>query len=140
MLPSSRAQVRARYLTPAWELPMAGHSTVGISFALDRLWRVSGRELRLELVIGVVTVTLERAEGDRLRRAWMDQGVPTLGARREDRGEVAAALGLQLEDLYPELPIQKASAGVAYLYLPLASLEALGRAARHRGFGAPDAR
>ncbi len=129
VLPSQRADVRARFFTPARELPMAGHPSVGTVYALEHLGRLKpeGVILTLELGVGLVKMGLERRNG-RLERVWMNQGVPELGEVVEDRAGVAAALGLTVADLKANLPIQIGSAGVPFLYVPVVSLEALGRA------------
>jgi len=44
-----------------------------------------------------------------------------------DRDRVAQALGLSAADIRDDLPLQVASTGVPYLYVPLRSLEAIGR-------------
>lgn len=126
VLPSDAADVRARYFTPARELPMAGHPSVGTVFALERRGAFADKdEVTLELNVGPVKMTLER-EGDALTRVWMDQGVPEL---REtfDRGAVAAALGLEEGELEPGLPVQLGSAGNPFLLVPVASLAALAK-------------
>jgi len=128
LLPSAVADVRARFFTPTQELPMAGHPSVGTVYALNRLGRLGVREsVTLELGIGPVRMRLER-EGDGLKRVWMNQGVPNLLEVYEDRGAVASALGLAEGDLGPDLPVQLGSAGVPFLYVPVVSLGALGRA------------
>jgi trans-2,3-dihydro-3-hydroxyanthranilate isomerase len=56
----------------------------------------------------------------------MQQRDPVFGAIH-DRGEVAAALGLSVDDLDPELPIQTVSTGMAFCIVPLRSMEVAGR-------------
>jgi trans-2,3-dihydro-3-hydroxyanthranilate isomerase len=126
VLPSRTADLRARYFTPSRELPMAGHPSVGTVFSLAKRGVLPGKDtVTLELGIGPVEMTLER-EGDVLKRAWMDQGVPDL-LQSFDRAVVAEALGLSEDDLEPDLPVQLGSAGIPRLLVPLVSLEALGR-------------
>jgi trans-2,3-dihydro-3-hydroxyanthranilate isomerase len=129
ILPSECAQVRARYFTPSRELPMAGHPTIGTTYALHHTGRLPDGQtvLQLELGVGVIPVRLERA-GGALERAWMNQGVPRLGEVVEDRAAAARLLGLQVGDLDPGLPVQVGSAGVPFLYVPVLNLEALRRA------------
>ena len=96
VLPSGTADVRARYFTPARELPMAGHPSVGTVYALEAKGAFKGKgEVTLELAVGPVTMTLER-DGESLTRVWMDQGVPQL-SETYDRAAVAA-----LRDKYPQ--------------------------------------
>lgn len=126
VLSPSAAEARARFFTPARELPFAGHPSIGTAFALRRLGRV-GAAFGLELPAGVVPMRVE-AGPDGAELVWMDQGVPELVAEVEDRAAVARALGLDVEDLVDTLPLQVVSAGVPFLLVPLDSLEVLGRA------------
>lgn len=126
VLPSEHADARARFFTPITELPMAGHPTIGTSFALHARGRLAGASAGLELGVGVVRLAFEY-EGARLTRVWMDQGrarrVAEVGLRRE----LAGALGLDGQDLDPELPVEVASAGARFLLVPLRDSAALGR-------------
>jgi trans-2,3-dihydro-3-hydroxyanthranilate isomerase len=136
VLPSQRAHARARFFTPARELPMAGHPTIGTAFALAAHGALAGEQARLELAAGVVNLTLEREDG-KLTRVWMDQGRPERLAEVEDRAAVAGALGLEGRDLEPALPLQVVSAGVPFLLVPVRGLAPLGRARLDLGAIAP---
>lgn len=127
VLPSERADARARYFTPARELPMAGHPTIGTAFALERRGVLRGARARLELGVGLVGLELEREAG-RLTRVWMDQGRPERLGGVGDRAGVAGALGLEERQLHPSLPLEVVSAGVPYLLVPLEHRAALARA------------
>lgn len=126
VLPSERADARARYFTPAHELPMAGHPSVGTVYALDARGAFAGKDkVTLELNVGPVKMTLER-DGETLKRVWMEQGVPEL-SETFDRAGVAAALGIEEGELEPDLPVQLGSAGNPFLLVPVVSLEALAK-------------
>jgi trans-2,3-dihydro-3-hydroxyanthranilate isomerase len=58
----------------------------------------------------------------------MHQPIPTFEAWQGDREQLAAALGLTVEDFDADLPIEFGSSGVPFLYVPIRSLEAIGRA------------
>ncbi len=120
------ADARARYFTPARELPMAGHPTIGVAFALASAGRLRGERASVELGVGVVGLRLEWQEG-RLARAWMDQGTPQRLGELEDRAGVARALGLEQRELEPSLPLWVMSAGVPFLLVPLRDRRALAR-------------
>src|SRR5205807_5437098 len=72
--------VRMRIFTPGSELPMAGHPTIGSTFALARSGVIApGRErFVFGLGIGSVPVALSW-KGDDLRFVWMTQPKPTFG-------------------------------------------------------------
>ena len=120
--------VRMRIFTPRRELPMAGHPTVGSTFALASEGVIAPNQDRLviELGIGPTSVSLEWA-GDELAFAWMRQPLPEFGPviEGEDRGVVAAALDLEPGDIVHGLPIQVVSSGLPVLIVPIETREAV---------------
>jgi len=125
-----KALRRVRIFTPATELPFAGHPVVGTTFALayEGVAREAGDSpIYLELGVGTLPVDL-LFEGQRLSFVWMHQLVPTFRPYEGERERLIAALGLAQDDLVAELPVEIGSAGVPFVYVPVRSLEALGRA------------
>ncbi len=131
VLPAETAEtdVRMRIFTPGNELPMAGHPTVGSTFALAHTGTIGAGSSRFVFGLGVgpVPVYLEW-DGDRLRFAWMTQLKPTFGPAIDARDAVAAAIGLGSADLAPDLPIQQVSTGLPFLFVPIRSHEVVDRA------------
>ena len=121
--------VRMRIFTPATEMPMAGHPTIGSTFALAHTGAIRPGASRVVFGLGVgpVPVALEW-EGSRLRFAWMTQLNPTFGPPIDAREAVAAAIGLDAGDLAPDLSVQQVSCGVPFLLVPLRSRETVDRA------------
>jgi trans-2,3-dihydro-3-hydroxyanthranilate isomerase len=121
--------VRMRIFTPGVELPMAGHPTIGSTFALAHLATIQPGQSRFVfgLGIGPTPVDLEW-QGSRLRFAWMTQRHPVFDPIIEDRAIAAAALGLTVDDLSPSLPVQGVSCGVPYVLVPLRDRAAVDRA------------
>src|SRR5215510_11990934 len=76
---------RVRIFTPRSELPMAGHPTIGTTFALayEHFIKVGSESITLGLGIGPTPVTLEWT-GSRLRFAWMTQPRPEFGVTIHD--------------------------------------------------------
>ena len=130
----SGTDARVRIFTPSLELPMAGSPTIGTTFALagaGRL-RAGADKTVLGLGIGPTTVGLEWSQNG-LRFAWMTQPTPTFGTIVTDTVAVAAAIGVQPCDLARgDLPVQVASSGVPFLYIPLNSRAAVDSAALER--------
>jgi trans-2,3-dihydro-3-hydroxyanthranilate isomerase len=112
--------VRMRIFTPADELPMAGHPTIGSTFALALEGTIApGREqFVFGLNVGPTPVSLAWKDGA-LDFAWMTQQLPTFGKRVDDRAAFAAALGLNPTDLAENHPVQSISCGVPFLFAAL---------------------
>ncbi len=121
--------VRMRIFTPGAELPMAGHPTIGSTFALAEAGtiRPGTEQFTFGLGVGPTPVALKWRDG-RLRFAWMTQRPPTFGPLVTDIERVAAALGVRHDDIAGELPIQEISCGLPYLLVPMISRDAVDRA------------
>ncbi len=121
---SAGALAQVRIFTPGAELPMAGHPTIGTTFALAYRDRIppGTKHIVLDLGVGPTQVDLEwDAAVKHLHFAWMTQPRAVFGTLFENRDEVARSLGLGLEDLVGNLPIQAVSSGVPFVYVPLRS-------------------
>ena len=118
--------VRMRIFTPKSELPMAGHPTIGSTFALALEGIIApGREsFVFELGVGPTPVSMEWSAG-KLSFAWMTQQRPTFAGTLDNRAALAGAIGLAAPDLCDGLPIQSVSCGVPFLFVPLATRAAV---------------
>jgi trans-2,3-dihydro-3-hydroxyanthranilate isomerase len=115
---SDVAAARVRIFTPGDEMPFAGHPTIGTAFALVRTGRVAhdAASFVLEENIGPIPIRLERAENP--FRAWF-RTPPIAFQGHVERNVWANAIGLQPEDLVPDVPPQIVSAGNPFLFVPL---------------------
>jgi len=121
--------VRVRIFTPANEMPMAGHPTIGTTFALAHAGVIRPGAARVVCGLGVGPTPVDLDwDGSRLRFAWMTQRAPVFGPEVRARGEAAAAIGLNPDDLADALPVQEISCGVPFLFVPLRSREVVDRA------------
>ena len=126
----SDTDVRMRIFTPAVEMPMAGHPTVGSTFALAHVGVIEPARQRFVFGLNVGPTPVDLVwENGRLQFAWMTQTPPSFGPPVADRGAVARAIGLGESDLAAGLPIQEVTCGVPYLLVPLRDREAVDRAA-----------
>lgn len=125
--------VRMRIFTPGEELPMAGHPTIGSTFALaaEGVIAVGRDRFVFELGVGPTPVSLEWS-GGQLAFAWMTQKLPAFGNVIEDRRTLAAAVGIAPSDLVPNLPVQVVSCGVPFLFVPLETRHAVDEVAIDR--------
>ena len=129
VLPPEQADtdVRMRIFTPGEELPMAGHPTIGSTFALARSGVIAaGREqFVFGLGVGPVPVALTW-KGDDLSFAWMTQSKPTFNDPLVNPAAAAAALSLPPAAVSGTgLPMQVVSCGVPFLFVPLTSRSAV---------------
>ena len=120
ILPSSIADARVRIFTPRYEMPFAGHPTLGTAHVL-RAMRPGLDELQLETGAGCVAV---RAERDH----WT-LTAPTTTWREVDAmpAQLAAGLGVHAADI-AERPLW-VKAGREQLIVPVNSADAVRRAA-----------
>ena len=124
--PVAGGDIKMRIFTPGEELPMAGHPTIGSTFALAAEGVIaSGRaDFVFELGIGPTPVSLEWKDG-KLAFAWMTQPLPAFGGTIRDRRSLSSAIGVREADLSDGLPAQVVSCGVPFLFVPLASRKAV---------------
>ena len=124
--PESGGDVKMRIFTPGEELPMAGHPTIGSTFALAIEGTIArGRERWVfELGVGPTPVSLEW-QGDTLGFAWMTQPLPKFGRELSDRAALANAIGLEERALLGNLPVQVVSCGVPFVFVPIATRAAV---------------
>ncbi len=128
--------VHVRIFTTEEELSFAGHPTLGTASWL--YWHhptLRGQEtITLRLKAGGIPVRFAAPTPDRPGVfATMRQNDPVFGAIHS-RAEVAAVLGLDVEDLEPSLPVQTVSTGMPFCIVPIRSLETI------RGLSIPQAR
>jgi trans-2,3-dihydro-3-hydroxyanthranilate isomerase len=122
---------RVRIFTPDEELPMAGHPTVGTTFALARAGVIDpGRDrVVLGLGIGPTPVSLVWREQE-LCFVWMTQLPPQFGNPIADPAGAAAALRLSGAAVAATgLPVQAVSSGLPFLLVPLTTRRAVDSAA-----------
>jgi len=120
--------VRMRIFTPGEELPMAGHPTIGSTYALVHEGVIAARstEFVFGLGVGPTPVTLDW-RGDALDFVWMTQQPPAFQGRITDRPGFARAIGLSEAELQGDLPVEVISCGVPFLIAPIASRAAVDR-------------
>ena len=124
---TSGTDTRMRIFTPGREMPMAGHPTIGSTFALAHAGVIAVRQERwvFGLNVGPTPVALDWRDGV-VTRVWMDQG------RAEFRAPLVAG-EVVVEALQADraawtataLPVLEGSCGAAYFYVALASRAAV---------------
>lgn len=125
---------RARIFTPAREMPFAGHPTVGTAALIAHVRApdlLAAQDMRivLEEQVGDIVCVVRHRKGSALAANF---DLPRLPARLEGSPppqEIARGLGLRPEDIgFGRHEPSLFTAGAPYLFVPVRSLEAIGRA------------
>lgn len=104
-----------RIFTPEYEVPFAGHPTLGTAFVLQNLPQNTDKQsITLNLKIGQVPVSKEN------ETLWLEINNPVFG--KSFNSEIAHLFGLKPEDIDETYPIKVVSTGLPYLILPLKKL------------------
>lgn len=125
---------KLRIFTPGGELPFAGHPTVGTAYVLAVTGEIKldGDETRItfEEGVGPVPVLIRAQDGKPFFTQLTAARPPERGPAATDAGSLADVLSLEPSDiLYDDrFTPEGVSAGVPFLFVPLRSLDALGRA------------
>ena len=124
VLPSVRASARVRIFTPTFEMPFAGHPTLGTAHVVRAL-AGAGDVVTLEMRAGVIRVS---AEGD----VWtLTANAPTHRTVAASRAELASMLGIDEPAVAPDphCPPLWVDTGSEQLVIPLADAAAVRRVA-----------
>ncbi len=131
VLRSDLADVRARYFTPAEEIPLAGHPTIATVYALAETQRIrltgDRTPISLELQVGPIPVDVLAHQGMPYRIV-MTQKKPVFSASL-DADLVLPAFGLSKDDILPNVPIQVVSTGTPQLMVAVRRKQILQRIA-----------
>jgi len=119
ILPSERATARVRIFTPTYEMPFAGHPTLGTAHVC-RAMGLAGDAISLEMQAGVIPV---RASG---RRFTLQANPPRWREVTEPRAALAGMLGVGADEI-GDRPLW-VNAGREQLIVPLQSEAAVRRA------------
>jgi trans-2,3-dihydro-3-hydroxyanthranilate isomerase len=123
VLPSSVADLRLRYFTPAIEVDLCGHATIAALAVLHEEGRVTGT-VTVETRAGVLAMEVDSAGV-----AWMEQATPKVRAiDPDDVSHIVRWLGLERNDLHPDIPLGLAFTGLWDLLVPVRDRSALRRA------------
>ena len=118
---SAGTDVRMRIFTPGSELPMAGHPTIGSTFALAHLGTIAKGRAKWVFGLGVGPTPVELTwEGDRLSFAWMDQRPPDYRTPPSPAADVVRAAGVDPAAVDATgLPVEEISCGVNFIFVPV---------------------
>mgnify|MGYP001579870196 CR=1 FL=1 len=139
--------VRMRIFTPGAELPMAGHPTIGTTFALAHQGVIAAGRERWVFGLGVGPTPVEltwhgalpaalstgasakvEAPGaeTRLSFAWMDQRTPVYREPASPRADIIRAAGVDPAAVDATgLPVEEISCGTQFIFVPVATRAAV---------------
>ena len=125
---------RARIFTPTTELPFAGHPVVGTAILLaghrSASAGVQDALIILELPVGVVRVGVKMRDGQPAYAEFDAPKIPELSRLDIDIDDIAAAVGLLPSEIgFANHQPRFVRAGAAFALVPVASREAIDRAA-----------
>lgn len=137
LLPSAVATARVRIFTPTFEMPFAGHPTLGSAHVVRMLRADAAAALTLEMQAGIVPVT---ASGD----VWtLQANAPRVRPVEASAPDLARMLAVDESDLGPD--VMWVDTGSEQLVIPLRSPAAVARCqpdpallARHASNGRRD--
>ncbi|SMC89812.1 PhzF family phenazine biosynthesis protein [Sporomusa malonica] len=122
---SGEADFHLLYFTPAEELPVAGHPTIAAILALVECRTI---DLHTKSSITIRTGAGKQEiliKNESQPTVLMQQPKPEYLPIVHDRQDITAILGINNDDLYPDLPIQPINTGLGHLIVPVKSLAAL---------------
>jgi PhzF family phenazine biosynthesis protein len=119
IFPSSQATARVRIYTPSYEMPFAGHPTLGTAHVVRDLLK-TGDAITLDMKAGIIPVS---ARGDRWK---LQANAARWREVRESKAELAEVLGVDASAI-GDRPLW-VSTGREQLVVPLRSVEAVRKA------------
>jgi trans-2,3-dihydro-3-hydroxyanthranilate isomerase len=123
--------VRMRIFTPGHELPMAGHPTIGSTFALAHEGTITAGRERWTFGLGVGPTLVELTWASALPTvapgaevglsfAWMDQRPPDYRQPASSRADIIRAAGVDPDAVDATgLPIEEISCGTQFMFVPV---------------------
>jgi PhzF family phenazine biosynthesis protein len=116
---SAAADFKIRFFTPAAEVDLCGHATIAAFSLLFGRRRIQAGKHSQETRAGILGVEVQK-DGT----VFMEQTLPFFG-NTIDREEVAGSLGLGLDSLPADMPVQIVSTGLRDIIVPIISLREL---------------
>jgi trans-2,3-dihydro-3-hydroxyanthranilate isomerase len=116
-----------RIFTPGEELPVAGHPTIGTTFALARSGVIERDRASFVFGLGAGPTPVALTwTGEDLSFVWMTQGLPAFSDPIPDPARAAAALSLSAAAVAGTgHPVQIVSCAVPFLFVPLTTRRAV---------------
>jgi PhzF family phenazine biosynthesis protein len=120
VVPSNVADFRVRYFTPGHEMNLCGHGTMGAVYALHKEGLLPNHSFTIETNVGVLPIDIQNRDGQ--IQILMQHAKPQFIEFTGSVHQLAAAIGLSLEEIDSSLPIVYGSTGTWTLIVPIKQL------------------
>lgn len=121
ILPSTVADYRIRYFTPNHEVDLCGHATIASFYLMVTQNHIVAGHYRIETLAGILDVHIEDDH-----HVFLTQTPPQFDIEI-NRQEIADSLGIAVDELHAEAPVQIVSTGLRDIIVPIRSLHTLQR-------------
>ncbi|MFD1884489.1 PhzF family phenazine biosynthesis protein [Paenibacillus wenxiniae] len=121
ILPSTLADYRIRYFTPNHEVDLCGHATIASFYLMATQRHIHAGLYRIETAAGLLDVHVQDDH-----QVFLTQTLPQFDLE-VDRQEIADSLGISVDELVTESPVQIVSTGLRDIMIPIRSLSTLQR-------------
>ena len=124
----SDADFDIRIFTPNFEIPFAGHPTLGTAYTIMNLleiWPKDKDAISLNTQVGVIPL---HQQGDLI---WMKQNDPEFYRQYDDYRQIADLVGVSEADISNDVPVEEVSTGNNLLIIPVNTLGAIQKANGH---------
>ncbi len=112
-----------RIFTPEYEVPFAGHPSLGTAFVISKYLLPKPKEsIVLDLEHSNITIDLTSIHDIDKSHLIMEQAQPDFITTYQHQ-EIASGLGIALEVLNLQKPIEEISTGLPYIIIPVTTLE-----------------
>ncbi len=118
----SHCAARVRIFTPAFEIPFAGHPTLGTAFVMKYRGLLPEEVEKANLELGIGPTPVEYLSSDTI---LMEQRKPEFLSTFDNKEGIAEAIQLDASDILDKNPIQFVSTGHPFLIVEAKSLQAV---------------
>lgn len=122
----SKGSFSVRIYTPKYELPFAGHPSLGTAFVLQKyVLKTKVPKITLKLGVGPIEITPIYSKKGEIGQLWMRQKEPRFVKLDIGRKEMSKVLGINERNVDDRFPIEDVSTGIPFIIVPLIDLKAL---------------
>lgn len=118
---SDMADFHVRFFTPECEIPLCGHATIATFHTLVNEGIIKP-DVKVTQQTGAGVLSVVAHDNNGIMEIMMSQNSPEFAQPPSDI-DVTSALGINIEELHPDYPIECVSTGVPLLIVPVTTLD-----------------